>query len=340
MRETTVLFTRGLSTRLIEHLKTCLHHTQGLNLIFLEDPIKTEDLLEFAPQTDIMVGWRVPDEVKLAATKMKLFINPGAGIKHHITFFRELNKTRKVTLVNGHGNSYFTAQHAVALLLGMTNHIVPHHNWMSQGLWRKGDSDAASIPLRNRRIGLLGYGAINTKVHDFLKGFHVEFSILRYQWPDESISLPTPVKKFSLSELSDFLTEIDILIIAVPETTKTVGMIGTEELKKLGPKGLLVNVSRGSVIDEKSLFNALRTRTIAGAAIDVWYDYQPDPDENGHKHPFHYPFHSLPNIILSPHRGASPFSDLKRWDEVIENIKRFHGGESKFLNEIDLEREY
>jgi phosphoglycerate dehydrogenase-like enzyme len=337
--ETTVLFTWEVNKRLKTYLKKHLDDIPRLTLTFL-DKISDEALLELAPKTDIMVGWRVPDQVKLAATKMQLYINPGVGIKHHIDFFRKLNKTRRVQLINGHGNSYFTAQHAVALLLTLMNKTILHHSWMKVGLWRRGDEDAASVPLRYRKIGLLGYGAINKKVHKFLQGFELQFFILRRHWTENEDELPTPAKKYLPNDILPFLEEIDILIIAVPETTQTIGMIDDRELKMLGPEGLLVNVSRGSVINEKSLFHALQNKEIAGAAIDVWYNYNPDPDEKGRKFPYKYPFHDLDNVVLSPHRAASPFDDLVRWNEVIENIKRFNRGENTFLNEVDLKREY
>ncbi|MFX0123253.1 MAG: NAD(P)-dependent oxidoreductase, partial [Candidatus Hodarchaeota archaeon] len=248
--DTVVLFTWDVNNRLRKYLTDHLDNFPKLTLLFPEET-SDEVLLKLAPRADIMVGWRVPDEIKLVATKMKLYINPGVGIKHHIDFFRQLNQTRKVLLINGHGNSYFTAQHVIAMLLSLMNKIIPHHNWMRSGLWRKRDADAASIPLRYRKVGLLGYGAINTKVHRFLQGFDVEFSILRCHWPDKEEKLPTSAKKYLPDDLSRFLEEVDILIVAVPETSQTIGMIKHSELKCLGPEGLLVNVSRGSVIDEQ-----------------------------------------------------------------------------------------
>lgn len=338
-QDTVVLFTWEVNDRLRKYLKEHLENIPKLTMLFPEE-ISDEALLKLAPRADIMVGWRVPDQVKLAATKMQLYINPGVGIKHHIEFFKQLNQTRKVLLINGHGNSYFTAQHVVAILLSLMNKIIPHHNWMKSGLWRKRDADAASIPLRYRKVGLLGYGAINTKVHRFLQGFDVEFSILRPQWPEKEEKIPITAKKYLPDDLLRFLEEIDILLVAVPETSQTIGMIGEKELQSLGPEGLLVNVSRGSVIDEASMFHALRDNVIAGAAIDVWYNYTPDPDDQGRKFPYSFPFHMLDNVILSPHRAASPFDDLERWNEVIDNILRFNCGENAFLNVVDLEREY
>jgi len=335
---TTVLFTWEVNDRLKDYLLNNLEGIPELKLIFPEP--KDEILLKIAPEADVLVGWRVKDEIKLAAKKMKLFINPGVGIKHHIEFFRKLNLKRKVLLINGHGNNYFTAQHTVAMLLTLLNKVIPHHNWMVNGHWRKRDEDAISIPLRYRKIGLLGYGAVNSNVHKFLQGFNVEFSVLRRHWQEKNESLPTPVRKYLPTELDSFLREIDILIIAVPETSDTIGLIGNEELEKLGSKGILVNIGRGSVVNEKDLYEALAQKKISGACIDVWYEYNPEPDVDGLKYPYYFPFHELDNVVLSPHRAASPLNDLERWNEVVENIKRFNRGENNFLNVIDLEREY
>jgi len=112
-----------------------------------------------------------------------------------------------VTLVNGHGNSYFTAQHAVALLLSLTNKIIPHHNWMTSGKWRLGDNEAASIPLRRRNIGFLGYGAVNQKVHKFLLGFDLSFAALKRKWE----IIPTDLKKVDGLALPLALYNVELL---------------------------------------------------------------------------------------------------------------------------------
>jgi len=321
------------------YLEKGLERHPNVKLVFPED-LSEQYLIELAPKADIIMGWRPSKELLDAATNLQLFVNPGAGVQHLIPLFRAVTKNRQITLVNGHGNSYFTAQHVVAILLVLMNKVILHHNWMIEGHWRRGDSFATSIPLRGRKVGLLGYGAVNKQVHTFLTGFDVDFSILRRDWSKQKEPLPTSVEKYTFDELPEFLKEVDILIVAVPLTTKTEGLIKEKELELLGKDSLLINVGRGSIIDEKSLFDALKEGKITGAAIDVWYNYRPEEDGKGRKYPFSYPFHELENIVLSPHRGASPMDDLKRWDEQIENISRFAKGKKKFLNEVDLEEGY
>ena len=334
-----VHFISGVPDEVESYLKAKLKHLSNVVLNFHEKHTKEEETTSIS-QADIVIGWRPSKRILKKALNMKLFINPGAGVNQLIDIFREVNQTRDVKLINGHGNSYFVAQHAVALLLTLMSKTIPHHLWMKEGTWRTGDKESASIPLRFRKIGLLGYGAINQKVHSMLSGFAIEFSILRRSWNKQQGELITPASRYTYEEFHEFLKEIDTLFVAIPVTKLTSGMIGAEELKLLGKKGLLVNVSRGEIIDEESLYRALKEEIIKGAAIDVWYDYTPKEDDFGRKYPFHFPFHELDNIVLSPHRGYSPFSDLLRWNEVIENIERMALGRDDFINVVNLEHEY
>jgi len=334
-----VCFSSKVSIEVQNYLKEHLKPLSNVRIIFPEDT-SDENLKNIVPEVDVLIGWRPSKSLLESGKNLKVFINPGAGIKHLLELFIELNNYRKVTLINGHGNSYFVAQHAVALLLTLTNKTIPHHIWMKEGKWRTGDQDAASIPLRFREVGLLGYGAINKKVHQFLAGFDIKFHILRKNWNKQKEKLPTEAKKYGFAELDDFLTEIDVLIIAVPHTSLTSGLIKAREHKLLGPKGLIINVARGDIINQEDLYNALKNKTILGAAIDVWYNYHPKADKEDLKYPYEFPFHNLDNIVLSPHRGYSPFNDLLRWDEVIENINRISQGRSDLINVVNLKEEY
>jgi len=349
---TTVLFAWDVRPALRDHLGRRLADAPDVRLIFPDQldprslvypaPPDAGGLAAHAAGADIVVGWRPTRELLASAPRLRVWINPGAGVQHLVDLFREANAARPapVALVNGHGNAYFTAQHAVAMLLSLTNRIVAHHNWMAGGAWRKGDADAASIPLRDRTVGLLGYGHINQHVHRFLAGFDVDFAILRRRWPADAPDLPAPAARFTAGQLDAFLDQSDVLVVAVPQTADTTGLIDLPALRRLGPGGLLVNVARGPVVVEADLFAALQQRLIAGAAIDVWYDYQPAPDADGRRYPYTQPFHTLDNVLLSPHRAASPLDDIQRWDEVIENIRRVAEGREDLLNVVDLARGY
>jgi phosphoglycerate dehydrogenase-like enzyme len=125
--------------------------------------------------------------------------------------------------------------------------------------------------------------------------------------------------------LAEALSESDILVTSIPLTDETTGIIGAAELDELGPEGLLVNIARGPVVDEKALYEALKDRRIAGAAVDVWYQY---PGTDGRAEPSSFPFGRLDNIIMTPHSsGVTAETFRGRALEIAENITRLSTNE-------------
>jgi len=331
-----VLFLQEMSEELQTYFEQQLKD-DPIELIF-PDQTNEEHLLTLAPLADVLIGWRPSYELLESATKAKALINPGVGVKRHIEPFKKLNEHRDnpLLLINGHGNAYFTAEHAVALLLALYNKIVQYHNSMIFGNWRKLNLGSSNT-LRNKTVGLLGFGAINQHVHQFLSGFHPKFIALKRSWQDKPEGIS---RTYVPDQLDEFLTETDILMMALPRTSQTEGMIGKHELELLGKDAVIINVARGIIIEEEAFYAALKNGIIAGAGIDVWYNYDPDADENGNKYPTDYQFHDLDNVVLSPHRAASPFENLERWDEQLDNLRRIAAGRNDLRNIVDLEREY
>ena len=339
---TNVLFAWEMESNLKSHFRNAFKKFKNIRLIF-PGKFTEENILQLSKDAHIIIGWRINKKVFQSAKNLKVFINPGTGVKHHINIFRELNKTGDVILINNHGHAYSTAQHTVSMLLSLMNKIIFHHEQMTEGKWRTSDDKdifSSSVRFKNRKIGLLGYGAINKFVHRFLSGFENEFHILKNSWRKDDIKSAGAACRYTGSELNNFLKAIDILIIAVPHTDKTQDMIGENELKLLGKNGIVVNVARGIIVNEKSLYFALKNKIISGAAIDVWYNYSPEKDKNGREYPYKYPFHKLKNILMSPHRAASPFDDIERWDGIIENVKRVSQGRNDLLDIVNIEKEY
>lgn len=333
MKRIKVFFDWTAENELKDYLRQGLNGTDAV--LLFRDELQESEQARILPEINVLVCWRPSQDLLDRAEKLSVIINPGAGVPHLKPLSPFFIK-RNIILINGHGNSYFTAQHGVALLLSLMNKLIPHHNAMKEGKWRLGDEFAASVPLRDRRIGFLGYGHVNRKVHKFLAGFDVSFSVLRRT----SGADVQNAKIYAQDQKDNFFKDNDIVIIAVPLTENTKDFVGERELELLGPNGLIVNIGRGEVVNERALYIALKNKTISGGAIDVWYKYRPEEDESGRKYPFTYPFHELDNIILSPHRAASPFSDLKRWDEVIENISRISSGRDDLLNIVDIREGY
>ncbi len=104
---------------------------------------------------------------------------------------------------------------------------------MREEHWRKGDTEATSVPLQGRKIGFLSYGHANKIVHKLLSGFDAEFSITRRDWEKQQTFLSTPATQYTYNDLYNFLKEISTLIVAVSLTEKTKGMLGRKELELL-----------------------------------------------------------------------------------------------------------
>ena len=332
---TNVVFLNRHGDELIDYLERGL----GDPSIQLQRPPSDDraDLLTLAGDADVLIGWGSDMELLEAATNLKLFINPGTGITQHLDNFRELRKTRSVVLANGHGNSYAVAQHTVALLMALANKVIPHHLKMvtNQPL----EQPQRTVYFKDITIGLLGYGAINSKVHRFLSGFDVRFAVCRRSWTGDDGPYPTAVEEFTGEQLGNFFTACDVVINALPANRFTREMVTMREFERLGEGGLFVNVGRGATVAQEDLYRALKQRIIGGAAIEVWWKRPPKPID-GRRDPYQFPFHELDNLVMSPHRGADSGGDLGRWDEVVENLKRVHAGRTDFLNVVDIDLEY
>ena len=379
-----VLFLYSPPPRLRDYLAAELQDLPvELSFAAADHPLDDPELLALAAAADVLIGWKPTAELLAHAVRARLFQLPWAGVTPLLPALRDGNALRAerglpaLLLANNHGVCPATAQHAVAMLLALTNQLLPHHRWMAQGKWRKGDIDARTLPLRDDvTVGLLGYGAINQRVHELLRPFGLRCAALKRSWSklDETRALSLELAMHASEGLHAFLRATDILVIAVPHTPETEGLLGAAELEELGsgapataapdtvpgkvvtstgeveagargraPRPLLVNIARGAVVVEAALYAALRDGILAGAALDVWYDYNPEPDADDRRFPWHdpqaHPFHELPNVLLSPHRAASPLDDLRRWQPVLDNLRRMAESEDPH-SVVDLEAGY
>jgi len=295
---------------------------------------KTEELLPLIPQADIFVGGVFTDELLTAAEKLKLLVIPYIGVERHVPIVRPFPG---ITLVNSRGNAAPTAQHAVALMLAVTNHVVHFHKRVENGDWRAYDDTPPSLLLdENTTVGVLGAGTVGRQIIRLLAGFPVR--VIGCSRGGGSLEEFPDLEMFSAGETDAFYRQSNIVMVGVPKTADTDGMIGERELGLLPENAILVNVARGSVIDEKPLFEALKSRQLLGAGLDVWYNYRPE-EIDGKKYPYTEPFHALDNVVLSPHRAGSPLVRTERFRDIVENIHRWVNGEPlRYV--IDLEAGY
>jgi phosphoglycerate dehydrogenase-like enzyme len=182
-------------------------------------------------------------------------------------------------------NDETCADHALALMLAAVRRVVEHDASVRRGEWDRG---GALTPwnLHGKRVGVVGYGRIGRAVVRRLEGFRTEVKVF-----DPSALVPGSLACFELGEL---LPWVDVLTLHVPLTPSTVGLIGGEELAAMKPEAVLVTTSRGGVVDEAALLEALRDQRLRAAGLDV-FEQEPPMDSL---------LRELPNVVLSPHIGG------------------------------------
>lgn len=219
------------------------------------------------------------------------------------------------------------AEHIASVLVALRRNLVGQDAALRTGVWSSSVYSAEirqPETLRGAVVTFLGFGHIGSAAWNLLQAFGAEgIAITRSGTVDP---LANSLRwTGSTDRLAEALSESDILVISIPLTDETTGLVGATQLDDLGPDGLLVNVARGPIVDETALYEALKERRIAGAAIDTWYRY-PGPDGRGE--PSTMPFGRLDNIIMTPHSsGVTAETFRGRAREIAENITRLSKNE-------------
>jgi phosphoglycerate dehydrogenase-like enzyme len=193
------------------------------------------------------------------------------------------------------------AEWNLAMMVNLTRDLREMLRNQEARAWKRADRYQQEI--RGRVVGLWGYGGIGRETARLAKAFGMRVHVLvrnsvgprRDSFCDSSTGDPEgklPDKVFVAGEERDFLGGLDFLVLALPHTQKTTGMVGTAELRALPASAFILNPSRGPIIQEQPLLTALREGWIAGAALDTHFAY-PLPAE--------HPLWRLPNVILTPH---------------------------------------
>jgi phosphoglycerate dehydrogenase-like enzyme len=190
-----------------------------------------------------------------------------------------------VVMTTPGANRETTADHALALILAALRRVVEHDSSVRRGEWRRG-GDLTPWELNRTTVGLVGYGEIGRAVARRLRGFDVELLVC------------DPVARSGRSvesvELPQLLRRSDVVSLHIPLTDATLGLIGEAELALMRRSAVLVNTSRGGLIDETALAGALVAGRLRGAALDVFAD-EPDVPRA---------LADLRNVILTPHIGG------------------------------------
>lgn len=266
---------------------------------------------------DVMIAGRLPGATYLASPKLKALFQPFTGINH---LPLEEFSARGVTVYNVHANAFDVAERALALTLAFYGRVIEYHNDLARDLWhgfwvRAGSEDNWNS-IYGKSCVILGTGAIGVALAGLLKAFSCRVTGWRRR-PDAP--LPANFDEV-IPDLEQAIESAEIVFIALPATPLTDGLISRELLRKMKGK-FLVNVGRGSIVDEEGLYEALKDKVLAGAAIDTWYSYPPTGKVGA---PSKYPITQLPNVVLSPHVGGSTNqASAKSISQTVDNIRQY-----------------
>jgi phosphoglycerate dehydrogenase-like enzyme len=260
-----------------------------------------------------------------------------ASLRHVVIPFAGVQPKTKEILVarphirvhNLHHNAAMTAEMAMALMLACARRIVSLHNGFAKDDWEPRYFCRDAVSLHGKTVVVLGFGEIGRRVGLACEGIGMRVVGIRSQPDGECLGI---------ADLHSVLPSADVLMVTLPLTDATEGLIGREEIALLPPHAIVVNVGRGKVIEEQALFEALRDEKIDSAGLDVWWLYPKAPGDK--TPPSSYPFSSLPNVVMTPHvGGATRDAEPARMAELLRVLTALCDGDLA-CNLVDLPRGY
>jgi lactate dehydrogenase-like 2-hydroxyacid dehydrogenase len=199
---------------------------------------------------------------------------------------------------------------AMGLLISTLREFIKADRYVRSGLWMTQNYPLSVGSLRDRTIGIVGMGRIGQAIGRRLEASRVPV-FYHSRKPAEGVSYK------HYPDLIEMAKAVDTLIVIVPGGASTAKMINADVLKALGPRGVLINVARGSVVDEPALVEALKSGTILAAGLDVFASEPNVPDE----------LKSMQNVVLLPHIGSASVVTRNAMDQlVVDNLKNWFAG--------------
>lgn len=271
------------------------------------------DELEKLRDADYLVNRSYPinEDVLKFTPKLKLLQKWGAGYDKI-----DLESTGKrgisVAICLG-GNATPVAEHTVLLMLAVYRNLIPLSTKIKQNIWARDEYAKKSYMINGKTVGLLGLGSIGQKVGLIVrKGFgaEVQYYDLRRLPEEKEIALG-----FKFVDFETLLRTSDIISIHVPLVDTTRNMVNQDSFRKMKRSAVLINTSRGGVIDESALLEALQNKTIAGAGVDTFANEPLDADS---------PLLQFENLVATPHCGGNTAdNDINMVTCCIENILKY-----------------
>jgi len=278
-------------------------------------PLTSPQLAEILPSIDgFIAGLDIVDaEAMKAADHLRVISRYGVGVDN---IDLEYARSKNIIVTNTPGsNSVSVAELTMGLLLALLRQIPQAVEATRAGNWPRTNG----LSLERRTIGIVGFGSIGKQVGLRLKAFNCR--ILAYDpFPDFSFATEYGIHFCTLAEL---LNQSDVISLHLPLSATTQGLVDENFIKQMKPGSMLINTSRGDVLDELALYNALKHGHLAGAALDVFRQQPPDPSN---------PLLSLPNLIATPHMGAHSdgATNAMGWTSLRDCLAVLRGEEPKF----------
>jgi D-2-hydroxyacid dehydrogenase (NADP+) len=288
-----------------------------------------DHLAKELPDADIFVGYSLRPEQLKEAKKLKWIHSTAAGVAQ--LMYSELRDSG-IMVTNPSGIfSVPMAEHTMGLLLALARNFPDsvrgqdRARWAQQEIW---DQPQHLTELNGKVLLIVGYGSIGREVAKRAKAFDMRvWGVTRSGMGEQAYV----ENIFAVSQLAEALRDADYVMICAPETAETKDLIGAAEIAKMKRGARLINVARGSLLDETALVQALESGALGGAALDV-AQTEPLPAES--------PLWKAPNLFVTPH--TSGVSD-RLWDRqtaiLIDLLERWFAGQDLF-NQVDFARGY
>ena len=270
---------------------------------------------------DVLITLVFTREMAATGGRLKLVQVPGAGLDR----IDRAALGASTALANVYGHEVGIAEYALGAMLALTRQFgrldaaLRRGTWESQ--WAVGVAPPAPWPeLAGKTLGILGYGHIGQALARRARAFDMTvLAIRRTPKPDNDALVRGP------EALDDVLARADYVVVTLPLSAETRGLLGARELGRMKRGAMLVNVARAEIVDEDALYQVLADRTLAGAALDVWYRY---PKSTEPTPPARRPFHELPNVLMTPHvSGWTEGMLTARARLIADNVERVARGE-------------
>jgi phosphoglycerate dehydrogenase-like enzyme len=315
MADPKIVFFHGVNKRVLDAILS--RNPEGFTTVPIEPKATPEEQqIEAAKDADFILWFsaKMSDRVLRSATKARLVQGLSAGYDSvNLKLLRELNIPCSN---NGGANSWAVADQAVLMMLTLYRRLPAADRATRDGKWRAAIDGTNTFEMANKVVGIMGFGNIGQKVARRVQAFD---AIVQYY---DKFPLPAErerelkAKRVSLDEL--FRTS-DIVSCHAPLTNETRHVVNKSRLATMKPSAIFINTSRGEVVDETALHEALQQKRIAGAGLDVFEQEPVDPAN---------PLLKLENIVVAPHSAGTTWDTwFRRADFAYANIKRVWAGE-------------